>query len=104
MINGERSRKIIRDRKYKMKLKKLYEIWPLYCVCFYEPTDEWRTGITVNKPHYRKKGWKKHSGRKNIKRYYKNMSNRLVRRSAYDDVPLKGNGYRKEYDLWMKLY
>lgn len=38
------------------------------------------------------------------RRYFKNYSNRKLRRSKIDTVPGKGNGYRKQFDYWWTLY
>ena len=102
MINGERSKKIMRDKRYKIKLKNLHS-QNTYCVKLYEPDNE-RDGITIKKPHYRRKYFRKHNGRKSMKRYCKNVSSRIIRRSKYNDIPLRGNGYKKKYDLNFVLY
>lgn len=36
--------------------------------------------------------------------YFKKYSNRKVRRAKYDDIPMKGNGYRRQFDYWWTLY
>ena len=36
--------------------------------------------------------------------YFKRYSNRKVRRMKYDDIPTKGNGYRRQFDYWWTLY
>lgn len=36
--------------------------------------------------------------------YFKRYSNRKVRRMKYDDIPMKGNGYRRQFDYWWTLY
>lgn len=36
--------------------------------------------------------------------YFKRYSNRKVRRMNYDDIPTKGNGYRRQFDYWWTLY
>lgn len=38
----------------------------------------------------------------NQQKYYKRLSNRIVRRN--NDIPAKGNGYRKCFDYWWTLY
>lgn len=30
--------------------------------------------------------------------------NRKVRRAKYDDIPTKGNRYRRQFDYWWTLY
>ena len=36
--------------------------------------------------------------------YFKKYSNRKVRRANYDVIPMKGNGYRRQFDYWWTLY
>lgn len=39
-----------------------------------------------------------------MRSYFKKYSNRKVRRAKYDDIPMKGNGYRRQFDYWWTLY
>lgn len=39
-----------------------------------------------------------------VRRYFKKYSNKKVRRAKYDDIPMKGNNYRKQFDYWWTLY
>lgn len=39
-----------------------------------------------------------------VRNYFKKYSNRKVRRMNYDDIPMKGNGYRRQFDYWWTLY
>jgi hypothetical protein len=36
--------------------------------------------------------------------YFKKYSNRKVRRTRHDDISMKGNGYRRQFDYWWTLY
>ena len=39
-----------------------------------------------------------------MRSYFKKYSNRKVRRAKDDDIPMKGNGYRRQFDYWWTLY
>ena len=107
MIEGKRVAKIERDRKYKRKLKKICEETAGMSAYLREPKDNedgWYTGITITKPYYRRIYWTKHKGRKSYKGKLKEVSNRIIRRSNGDDIPLHGSGYKKRFELWWMLY
>ena len=39
-----------------------------------------------------------------MRSYFKRYSNKKVRRANDDEIPMKGNGYRRQFDYWWTLY
>ena len=46
----------------------------------------------------------KYPNNSEARNYFKKYSNRKVRRAKDDDIPMKGNGYRRQFDYWWTLY
>lgn len=94
---GSRNEKRCRDRKYKEKLKHLYEK-NSWMVSKYDPKDP-RCRKDISKVYYKRNYWKK-----GAKKYLRRQSNRTIRNAAFDNIPLRGCNYKKNYDLWWELY
>lgn len=90
--------KTYRRKMARQKFKKKKEIGTyIYHACWVdwdEVDGKWMpVGKYIKYPH--------NSEQRN---YFKKYSNRKVRRMKYDDIPMKGNGYRRQFDYWWTLY
>lgn len=90
--------KTYRRKMARQKFKKKKEIGTyIYHACWVdwdEVDGKWMpVGKYIKYPH--------NSEQRN---YFKRYSNRKVRRMKYDDIPTKGNGYRRQFDYWWTLY
>lgn len=94
---SSRNTKRHRDKKYKEKLKHLHKI-NSWMVSKYDPEDDYcRKDIT--KVYYRRFYWTK-----GVKKWLRRQSNKAIRNATFDEIPHKGCGYKKKYDLWWELF
>ena len=95
--NDSRNTKRNRDRRYKEKLKRLYKV-NSWMVSKRDPEDDFcRRDIT--KVYYKRFYWTN-----GVKKWLRRQSNKAIRNATFDEIPMKGCGYKKKYDLWWELY
>lgn len=90
--------RIYRRKMDRQKFKKKKEIGTyIYHACWVdwdEVDGKWMpVGKYIKYPHDSE-----------MRSYFKKYSNRKVRRAKDDDIPMKGNGYRRQFDYWWTLY
>ena len=100
-MKNSRGSKRERERKHRRRLKRLSAIGFLTGAVLVE--DEYCRSRTVTKPFYKKRYKSGNHPTTGCLHSCKKISNRKVRQFK-DELPVKGNSYKKLYDLWWQMY
>lgn len=101
MLDKEkRTRKYMEDQRHKKRLERLAKNgsnrYPEGAYMVDERRDENGEWVPLEKPYAVKTNKSKHATRY---RYFKNYSNRVIRRAKLDDIA-DGGSYKKMFDYW----
>lgn len=87
-----------RDYKHKKKLENLYKINDWKVRKFDPENNDFHCTRDITKVYYQRLYWKG-----GTKKWLRRQSNKVIRNATFDEIPQRGNGYKKKYDLWWKL-
>ena len=68
----------------------------------YDVTDYYLAAVKdcdITKVYYKRFYWTR-----GVKKYLRRQSNKAIRNATFDELPTRGCGYKKKYDLWWELY